>query len=734
MAIFDIFLSHNSRDKPAVERIAAKLKQAALDPWLDKWCLTPGGKWQDELAAGLRASSACGFFIGPNGVGDWASEELNVALDRAAKDRNFRLFLVLLPAVPEPFDATSLPPFLSTRTWIDLRKGIEDSRGFQLLINAIKGVAPGPETPIEARADICPYRGLQTFNEEHVEFFFGRNGDIQRLVEKLKATRFFAVLGPSGSGKSSVVRAGLIPRIRAGALPDSDTWTIRVLTPGSHPLTALAAHLLRLFPQDTMQKTLDQMTADPRTLHLACSLALAERPPSELVIWVIDQFEEVFTLCRDEQERKQFLDNLLYAASIPDGRSMVVLTMRADFYSRCAAYPALSALIASQQFLVSPMDLDGLRQAIEEPAWRVGLEFEEGLVATVLDDVANEPGALPLLEHALLELWERRRGRMMTLEAYRKTGGVHGALAKRADTVYDAFSPQQQEIVRRIMLRLTAPGEGTEDTRRRATITELVSSPGEAEAIESVVRGMADARLLTAGADEQSGERLVDVSHEALIRSWPRLRKWIDEDRASLRLLRRVTEAAQEWQRLNRDEGGLYRGARLAQAMEWREHHEAMLNELEREFLDASVAEKAREEKEEHDRQQRELAQAQALAAEQKKRADDQARAAARLRRRAFVAMGAAVIALILLAVSVLMWRAAQEQARIAATQRNAAEVQARIALSRELAAAAARNADNRELQVLRLWAASVSTVPRARSPAQRRQRTLNRWMSAGRA
>jgi hypothetical protein len=223
VANFDIFLSHNSRDKPAVERIATKLKQAGLEPWLDKWCLTPGGKWQEELAAGLRASSACGFFIGPNGVGDWASEELNGALDRAAKDRVFRLFLVLLPAVPEPFDATSLPPFLSTRTWIDLRKGIEDSRGFQLLINAIKGVAPGPETPIEARADICPYRGLQTFNEEDVEFFFGRNGDIQRLLEKLKATRFFAVLGPSGSGKSSVVRAGLIPRLRAGALPDSNT-------------------------------------------------------------------------------------------------------------------------------------------------------------------------------------------------------------------------------------------------------------------------------------------------------------------------------------------------------------------------------------------------------------------------------------------------------------------------------------------------------------------------------
>jgi tetratricopeptide (TPR) repeat protein len=599
----DIFLSHNSRDKPAVERIAIKLKRAGLEPWLDNWCLTPGGKWQDELAAGLRASSACAFFVGPNGVGDWASEELNVALDRAAKDRNFRLFLVLLPQVPEPFDATSLPPFLSTRTWIDLRKGIEDPRSFQLLISAIKGVAPGPETPIEARNDLCPYRGLQSFKEEHVDFFFGRNGDIRRLVEKLKATRFLAVIGPSGSGKSSLVCAGLIPKLRAGALTDSAAWIVRVLTPGAHPVTTLAAHLVRLFPQETMHKTLDQMTVDPRTLHLSCSLALAEYPPSKLVVWVIDQFEEVFTLCRDEQERKQFLDNLLYAASIPDGRSAVLLTMRSDFYSRCAAYAELSTRIAAQQFLVSPMDLDGLRQAIEEPAWRVGLEFEQGLVATVLDDVANEPGALPLLEHALLELWERRRGLMMTLEAYRESGGVQGAIARRAEAIYGAFSAEQQETVRCIMMRLTQLGEGTEDTRRRATTTELITNPCQGDAVEVVVRTMADARLLTVGTDQQNGERLVDVAHEALIRSWPRLRIWIDESRTTLRVHRRITEAAQEWQRLNRDQGALFRGARLAQAQEWRDHHEAMLNELEREFLDASIAERRELQRQQRQRQ-----------------------------------------------------------------------------------------------------------------------------------
>jgi WD40 repeat protein len=586
---FDVFLSHNSKDKPAVERLAQKLQREGLEPWLDKWALTPGGRWQSELATGIQVSSACAVFVGPHGLGAWENEELGLALDRAAKDRSFRLFLVLLPGLPEPFDANTLPPFLSTRTWIDLRSGIENTRPFQLLINAIKGVAPGPDEPVEKRDDICPYRGLRTFDEEHAEFFFGRDADIQRLVEKLKASRFLAVIGASGSGKSSVVRAGLIPALRHRALPESQTWAIRVLTPGAHPLTSLTAQLLRLYQQDAMQKTLDQMMDDTRSLHLAVSLAMAERPAGERVVWVIDQFEEVFTLCRDGREREQFFSNLLYAASIPDGRNMVLITMRADFYQKCAAYSELSARIAAHQSLVSPMEQDGLRRAIEEPAWRVGLELEQGLVETILGDLANQPGALPLLEHALLELWERRRGRMLTLEAYRESGGVNGAIAARADTIWESLDENEQAIVRHIMLRLTQPGDGTEDTRRHAAMSELVTNANEVEALESVVRTLADARLLMTGTDEQSGEEVVDVSHEALIRGWPRLRRWIDEDRVGLRVHRRLTESAQEWQRMNRDEGLLYRGARLAQTVEWRERNQDAMNELEKDFLDASV-------------------------------------------------------------------------------------------------------------------------------------------------
>jgi WD40 repeat protein len=593
--VFDVFLSHNRREQAIIERIAEKLKREAVEPWLDKWCLTPGGDWQDEIAYGLRCSSSCAVFVGPGGIGDWERMEFKLATDRMAKDRNFRVFLVFLPGLPEPFDTGSLPPFLSTRTWVDMRKGIDDPSTFQTFINAVKGVASGPQTPIEPRDDICPYRGLRAFDEEHSEFFFGREGDVQRLVEKLKATRFLTVVGPSGSGKSSVVRAGLLPALYKGALPASDAWPVRVFTPGALPLTSLAANIVRLYPQSSAVKTLDELSADERALHLMTSCALVARPQSERVVWVIDQFEEVFTLCQDEAERAKFIANLLYAAAVPGGRSAVVLTMRADFYQKCAAYPELSAQVAAQQFLVSPMNADGLRQAIAEPAWRVGLEFERGLVETILNDVESEPGALPLLEHALLELWERRRGRMLTLEAYRETGGVEGAIAKRADAIFESFDAGRQSIARRVMLRLTQPGEGTEDTRRRATMAELITRLDEAEKVRDVVTALADARLLTTDSGAEEGSEVVDVSHEALIRGWPRLRQWVEEDRHGLRTHRRLTEAAQEWQRSGRDEGLLFRGARLAQATEWRERNQPALNELERGFLDVSGELQARE-------------------------------------------------------------------------------------------------------------------------------------------
>ncbi|MDX6666962.1 MAG: hypothetical protein QOK04_342, partial [Solirubrobacteraceae bacterium] len=585
---FDVFLSYNNRDGASVERIAQRLKRAGLEPWLDRWSLTPGGEWQRELGAGLDASVACAVFVGPHDLGAWELQELAVAIDRAARQQAFRVFPVLLPGVEEPFDPNRLPHFLRARTWVDFRRGRDDGRGLQDLINAIKGVPFGPDVPVVHDDDVAPYRGLRVFGEADAQFFFGRDREVQRLLEKLKSSRFVAVLGPSGSGKSSLVRAGLVPELRAGALAEVEEWDVMVLRPGAAPLTALAAQLAMLRPGLAMQSTLDNLAQDPRTLHLSIELALSHRSPGERVLVIVDQLEEVFTLCRDEAERRQLFSTLLYASSAPGGRTVVIVTMRADFYARCAAYPELAQLITAQQMLVGPMDADGLRQAIQEPARRVGLELEEGLSETILADVAAEPGALPLLEHALLELWERRRGDMLTLEGYRQAGGVDGALAQRADEIFNELSPDQQQLARRALLRLTQPGEGTEDTRRRAARSEL--APAEAEDSFDVVLGrLVDARMLTTGRDE-TGLDVVDVSHEALIRGWPRLRQWIDADRAGLLILRRLADAAREWNALDREPAALYRGARLAAAQEWAADHSADLSQQEAEFLAASQA------------------------------------------------------------------------------------------------------------------------------------------------
>ncbi len=589
---YDVFVSYNSADSEAVHRIAEQLKRERLEPWLDKWVLTPGRSWQDEIVDGLARSSTCAVMVGPAGLGDWAREELAVAHDRAAKDRDFRLFLVLLPGAPEITDPRLA--FLRTRTWVDLRAGIADPDAFQDLVSAVTGAARTSPAAGDAEIDdtVAPYRGLASFEEEQAEFFFGREDDTARIIETLKDSRFVAVMGASGSGKSSLVRAGVVRAIRSGRLPGSEDWPIRVFTPGGRPLTALAAQLHKAFPQESLAGTLKDLQTDQRSLDLAATVGLADSPPGRRLVLVADQFEELFTLCDDEAERKAFLDNLLYAATIPGGRVVVIVGMRADFYHRCAAYPDLRSLVSTEQYLVGPLTGEGLRRAIEEPARRVGVGLESGLLDTILADVGARPGGLPLLQHVLYELWQRRRGRMLTLEAYVAAGRLEGALAKRANTVYQALPPEQQAIARRALLRLVQPGEGTEDTRRRADLDELVSRAGDQAAAEKVVEALAQERLLTFGHDDASGSRVVDITHEALIRGWPEFRLWIDEEREALRAERRLNEAAVEWDQGGRDEGLLYRGARLSA---WDERDTAGLTEVERAFLAASRSRAARQ-------------------------------------------------------------------------------------------------------------------------------------------
>ncbi|MFN2506780.1 MAG: TIR domain-containing protein [Acidimicrobiales bacterium] len=586
----EVFLSYNSAERSVVQTLAERLQRDGIRPWWDRWNLLPGQAWQREIFQALRDVAACAVLVGPSGLGEWARPEMEVAQDRAVKDPDFRVFLVLLPGAPPLTDPSF--DFLRTRTWVDLRPGVGDPDGYQDLIAAITGVAPIRETGTAERDNVCPYRGIEAFDAEHEEFFFGRREDTTRVLEALRTSRFLVVLGPSGSGKSSLLKAGVVPALGKGALPSSESWPVILFRPGARPLTTLAAKLTKAFPGRSIKETLKELGDDQRSLDLTAVVSLEGRDPQERVVVLVDQLEEIFTVCRDEEERKGFLANLLYAATIPGGRVIVLLGMRADFYQRCAAYPELRALVARHQFLVGPLSTEDLREVIVEPARRVGLELEVGLVETILGDVEDRPGTLPLLEYVLLEVWKRRRGRMMTLEGYVASGGVEGALAKRANDIYRSFTPTQQNVARRVLLRLTQPGDGTEDTRRRAEMNELVTSTEEESDLEAVVNRLAEERLLTASRDAASGERMVDITHEALIRGWDELRRWIDDERESLRALRRLTDAAFEWERHEQNESYLFRGL-LLQA--WEGKNLGGLNELERKFLDASRALAVRE-------------------------------------------------------------------------------------------------------------------------------------------
>ena len=600
---YDVFLSHNSADKPAVEELARRLVQAGLSPFLDIWHLIPGEPFQEAIEEALDQCATVAVFVGPAGAGPWQHEEMRVAIQRRADARRaglrpFRVIPVLLPGA-ERGERSKLPDFLVQATWVEFHSTLDDEQAFHRLAAGIRGQAPGPGPGQAALEGECPYRGLLYFDVEHAPFFFGREALTGWLVDALRGdNRFLAIIGPSGSGKSSLARAGLVAALKQGALDGSAAWPVAIFRPGNRPLESLADALqgaTGIAPSPSaLRDLIESLRDDQRMLHLSVRLALQKAPPESRLLLLADQFEEVFTLCSDERERQALIDNLLYAASAAGGRTVVILAMRADFYPRCAGYPSLAAALSDRQVLVGPMTDEELGRAIERPAQLAGCELEPGLAKRLRQDVQDQPGGLPLLQDALLELWQRRTGRRLTHEAYEAIGGVEGALELRAEAVYAALSPPEQQICQYIFLRLTQPGEGTEDTKRRASIQELVPAAEAAAPIEAVVNKLSDekTRLITTEGERQ--ERYVEVAHEALIRVWSRLQGWIDADRAGLLVHRRLTEAAQEWTRLKQDPSVLYRGARLAEAHEWSEAHPGELNEQERAFVRASQAARTR--------------------------------------------------------------------------------------------------------------------------------------------
>lgn len=447
-----------------------------------------------------------------------------------------------------------------------------------------------------------PYLGLQHFDEDNADLFFGRELLTARIAGRLGQTRFLAVIGASGSGKSSLVRAGVIPALRRGRTladgspppKDSGRWAIRVMTPTAHPLDALAAALLRDSESVSAVAALRQELAEqPQTLGVAARQALAREGCPHMLL-VVDQFEETFSLCRQLPERQAFLDNLIAALEPADQSTLTVLiVLRADFYAQLSQHDALRRLISQEQEYIGAMSRDELFRAIVQPAALGDWKIQEGLVELMLDDVGDEPGALPLLSHALLETWARRRGRTMTLSAYQESGGVRGAIAKTAETIFrQRLTPEQQPVARMIFVRLTELGETTDgetpDTRRRAQFSELITRATDAQTLEAVIGILVDARLVTTGVVPPEGTQVVEVAHEALIREWPTLRDWLNQDREGLIRHRQLTEDVNDWQKLGRDPGALYRGARLEQTLTWVAGSPDPLSLAEQEFLEES--------------------------------------------------------------------------------------------------------------------------------------------------
>ncbi|MCQ3929985.1 MAG: hypothetical protein DPW16_05965 [Chloroflexi bacterium] len=496
-----------------------------------------------------------------------------------------------------------------TGTWIDVDSGDEI---FISISDAttrlqITGEMLGITIPLEITN---PYKGLRAFQEADADDFFGREILVQHLIHRLNEkhplAHFLAVVGPSGSGKSSVVKAGVLPALRKNAIPGSSRWFVSEMTPGTDPISELETALLCIAPQPPDDMT-ERLRATPNGLLELLPEVLPDYPNCDFLL-VIDQFEEVFTQVENEANRAHFLESLRIATSAPNIPFRVIITLRADFYDRPLLYPEFGGLMRERTEVVLPLSAEELERAIAGPAERVGMTVEPALIAAVIADVREEPGALPLLQYALTEVFERREGKNLTLGAYQTSGGALGALARRAEDLFVDMSEDERQATRQLFMRLVTLGEGTEDTRRRARWAELISMSGDSQLVRRVLDKFGKFRLFTFDNDPQTREPTVEVAHEALIRQWRRLREWLDDSREDLRMQRRLTSATEEWLNQKKDASFLASGVRLQQFEALASSGRLALTQQESEYIQSSVVERQRQIETEKARQERELA------------------------------------------------------------------------------------------------------------------------------
>lgn len=463
--------------------------------------------------------------------------------------------------------------------------------------------AASPITPVMANEETAvstsPYRGLFAFGEEDAPYFFGRETFTEQLIDAVQQQSMVAVIGPSGSGKSSVVIAGLLPHLR-----QQPNWSIAIMRPGSDPFQSLAAACVGQLEPDIGRT--QQLT---RTGELAHALRQEHVHFPEVVnqiiqkkaetvvgqqrfLLIVDQFEEIYTLCTNKQLRQQFLDELLDLVDVQrfwlESTFTLAITLRTDFLGQALRYRPFADALQGADVKLGPMNRRELQSAIASPARRQGFGFETGLVARILDDVGDEPGNLPLLEFALTSLWDNRESEQLSHTAYEKIGAVEGALARYADSIYSVMSQAEKNRARQIFIQMVRPGSGTEDTRRLATREEL------GPANWKLVRQLADARLVVTNQNAH-GEETVEVVHEALIRGWGRLRDWMDEDRTFRAWQERLRSSLEQWSVTEHDEGGLLRGLPLTEAESWMAERRDHLSQAELTFIQKSINAQNRE-------------------------------------------------------------------------------------------------------------------------------------------
>ncbi len=592
-----VFLCYARADNELVTHLKTDLLERRIQVWIDREGLQPGTlDWEEALRTAIRAAQAVLLIASPNARSSrYVRDELRIAE------------LYQRPVYPLWIAGThwmeAVPLGWGGAQYLDARESRYETAIPELveILNTASSTPPKPPEPeFEPRN---PYKGLRAFNSDDAHDFFGRDTLINELATALEGAlaseeksqqcaRLLAVVGPSGSGKSSVVMAGLLPHLREGRLSGSEQWVyLDPIVPGSRPIEHLALALSDHLPYTptAIQKDLEDDSACG--LHLLAT-KLAKRQGTKVVL-LVDQFEELFTQTPSEDERRHFLDLLVTAAIEPHGPVIVLLTLRADFYDRPMRYPTLGRLIPSHQMVVLPMEVDDLRATIEQPAALpdVQLTFEGNLVGDLLFEVQGQVGALPLLQFTLDQLFQRRNRRQLTLSSYHELGGVRGALTKQAEETYtDLPSDEHRKLARALFVRLIDPGATEQDTtRRRAALSEFtLNDPTQTRLMRETIDAFIAARLLTTS--KVAGTTTIEVSHEALIREWPRLAEWMREARQDIRLQQAISKDATEWEQRNKPRDRLYRGSQFKEAQAWATRNIPSGNEMA--FLRASAAQR----------------------------------------------------------------------------------------------------------------------------------------------